>query len=132
MEFFVASNITLNRFSMIDLSTVPLSELKAEVARRTAIEREARKKAKEERVSCRNCAYRIMGRANYGKIQGQESWVCYMRPKKFKTYQGSGPEYTRAYYSCSPFIKECEMFVHKNSEEGAKIRKKLFPMASRI
>lgn len=132
MEFFLVANLAINRFNMIDLSMVPLADLKAEVARRTAIEREARKKAVEERACCKNCAYRIFGRTNYGKLQGYESWVCYKKPKKFKTYFNNGPEYNQAYFACSPVIKGCEMFVHKNSAEGIKIRKKLSPMTDRI
>lgn len=117
---------------MNDLTKVPLSELKAEVARRMAIEREARRKAKEEKRCCRNCAFRIIGRTNYGRIQGCESWVCYMQPKKFKNYQNSGPGYNKAYYACNPLIRDCDMFVHKNSEEGIKFRKKHSSMSERI
>lgn len=117
---------------MIDLKKVPLADLKAEVERRMELERAARKKAAEEKACCKNCAYRIFGRTSYGKIQGYESLVCYKKPKKFKNYFNDGPKYNQAYYACSPVIKGCEMFVHKNSAEGIKIRKKLSPMTDKI
>ena len=117
---------------MIDLSKVPLNDLKDELKRRMAAAREAREKEMAERNCCRNCAYRISGRTNYSKIQGCESWVCYKKPKKFKTYFDNGPQYNQAYFACSPTIKGCEMFVHKNSAKGTKIRQKISPMANRI
>lgn len=117
---------------MIDLSEVPTKDLKEELKKRIELEREARKERYEGLVRCKNCAFRISGRTNYGKLQGYESWVCYKRPKQFKTYFSNGPQYTKAYYACSPAIKGCGMFVHKNSEEGIKIRQKLALMADRL
>lgn len=117
---------------MIDLSEVPTEELKEELKRRLALEREARKQKNKELIRCKNCAFRIPGRTSYGKLQGYDSWVCYKRPKQFKTYFSNGPQYTKAYYACSAAIKGCEMFVNKNTEEGIKIRQKLSLMADRI
>lgn len=117
---------------MIDLSEVSTKDLKDELERRMALEKEARKRASEERACCKNCAFRIFGRTSYGKLQGYESWVCYKKPKKFKTYFNNGPQYNQAYYACSPTIKGCEMFIHKNSAEGIKIKQKLSPMADRL
>ena len=117
---------------MTDLSEIPLEDLKAEVARRTLLEREARERRARERPCCRNCAYRVSGHTSYGMVRGRESWVCRKRPKKFKTYSSRGPKYNQAYFACTGFVKGCEMFVHKNSAEGAKIRMKLSPMAGRV
>ena len=118
--------------TMIDLSEVSTKELKEELKRRKIVEREARKQRNEGLVRCKNCAFRIPGQTNYGALEGYDSWVCYKKPKQFKTYFNNGPQYTKAYYACSPAIKGCRMFVNKNSEEGIKIRQKLSMMADRI
>lgn len=117
---------------MVDLSEVPTEALKEELERRIAINKKARREKFEGLIRCKNCAFRIPGRTGYGKLQEYDSWVCYKKPKQFKTYFNNGPQYTQAYYACSTAIKECGMFVHKNSAEGIKIRKKLSVMADRI
>lgn len=128
----MAASFTINDLIMIDLSEVPLNDLKEELARRMKAAKEAREREMAERNCCKNCAYRISGHTNYSKIQGYESWVCYKKPKKFKNYFNNGPQYNQAYFACSPTIRGCEMFVHKNSAKGIKIRQKLSPMADRI
>lgn len=132
VEIFMASSFTVKGLIMVDLSEVPLNDLKDELKRRIAAAREAKEKEMAERHCCKNCAYRFLGHINYGKIQGGESWVCYKKPKKFKTYFNDGPQYNQAYFACSPVIKGCEMFVHKNSPKGAKIKQKISSMANRM
>lgn len=117
---------------MIDLTNVPLEDLKAELDRRMTIQREARKAEKQSRKYCKNCAFRFLGRANSNVMPGYETWVCYMRPKEKKNYAGRVPEYNKVYYVCDNSIRDCEMFVHKDTKEGAKIYKKLSKMADRV
>lgn len=118
---------------MIDLTSVPLEELKAELARRKEVAKEVRKKALEEKVCCRNCAYRIQGKTNGGPLQSYDSWVCYKRPKKTKNnYFDNVPKYNQAYWACGPQYKGCPMFVHKKSVEGENITRKISSMDDRI
>lgn len=128
----MASCIKIMEQSIVDLTTVPLEDLKAELNRRKIIAQEARKKARDEKVCCKNCVYRIQGRTNNGLLQTYDSWVCYRRPKKFRNYLEHAPKYNQAYFACNNRIKECSMFVHKKSPKGLKIRDRLFLMEDRM
>lgn len=117
---------------MIDLTTIPLEDLQAEVDRRLAIQKAERKKNRAERVCCNNCANKILGRTNYGSLQNNESWVCSKRPKTFAQRLNNVPHYLKAYYACNRSITECSLFVNKNSPEGLNRLRELVKMADRI
>lgn len=129
----MAAIIGINDLIMIDLTSVPLEDLKAELTRRKAVAREAREKERDSKVCCNNCAYRIQGKTNDGPLQGYDSWVCYKKPKKNgKTYFEGAPTYARAFFACSSKHKGCTMFVHKKTAEGEKIARKLSSMSDRM
>ena len=119
---------------MIDLTTIPFEDLKAEFERRKAIAKAARKKASEEKVCCRNCAYRFSGYTNNGRIQGTHTtWVCFKRPKITRfNYLDHPPVYNDTYHVCKVAYDGCEMFVHRRSAEGKKIQRKLMPMTEKF
>lgn len=110
---------------MIDLTEVPLEDLKAELGRRANIRRIERDAEKKIKVCCENCAYRIYGRTHAGRLE-YETWVCEARPKnKQFGYAGNILPYNTVFYCCDAHYNNvCELFVHKESEEGKKIVKK--------
>lgn len=111
---------------MIDLSEIPLEDLEAELNKRKQEIREAKIKARAEKVCCQNCAYQFFGKTNLGNLQSGDSLVCYKRPKRIpRNYFETIPDYMQTYCACSAQYNGCTMFVHKESEEGRKIAKRL-------
>lgn len=107
------------------LRDVPFNELEKEYLRRVQERKEERKKQKYERRTCRNCAFRIWGKIYTSGLTNHETWVCEKKPKPLQRkhiYSGSPLPYLQAHIACiSQRNKSCELFIHKDSEEGKEI-----------
>lgn len=105
----------------MDLSQIPLKDLEEEVARRKAEIKRLKKEAAENRICCRNCAFRVIGKSisTY-----PETWVCEKRPKDHGAYKADVPFYLRTFMACGRMYHDkCQIFIHAKSEEGKKIIK---------
>ena len=127
----VADNIT-NDTIMIDLSEIPTELLRQELDKREQEERRLRKKLAHDKVCCKNCAYRIYGKTQFNSSLYDETWVCQKRPKTPQNVFGRTPDYNKAYFVCLYKYNGCNMFLHKDSEEGQKIAKKNQAMSFRV
>lgn len=107
-----------------DLSQIPTEVLQEELDKRRALKRAEREEERKNRVGCDNCAHRIYGPAQRSLCK-YETWVCELRPLQTKHYYFSSPvPYNKAYRVCTRLFDGCEMFLHKDSEEGKKLVKK--------
>lgn len=116
----------------IDLSKVPIELLVQELAKRKEEARKLKAKQKHEKVCCKNCAYRIYGRTHFGASIYNDTWVCLKRPKNPANLFGRVPSYNMAYFVCDKKYNGCEMFLHRDSEEGKKIIKLNNTMSFRV
>lgn len=117
---------------MIDLSKIPTDILKQELEKRRVAAKEQREKDLYEKVCCKNCAYRVYGKTQFGGAILGETWVCKKRPKKADNIFGRVPDYNKAYYACHWKYNGCKMFVHKDSERGKKLVKKYMNASFRV
>lgn len=110
---------------MNELENIPFEELKAEYERRLQLQKEEKAKKRSARISCENCAFRILGRVYMNGVTDHETWVCERQPKKSqsnRSYTGKVLPYTRAYRAClRVYSNKCKMFVNRNSDEGRRI-----------
>lgn len=126
----VADNITDG--TMIDLSEIPTELLEQELNKRKKAARELREKQRHDKVCCRNCAYRIYGKSTFSSNIMEDTWVCKKRPKTPTNVFERVPDYNKAYYVCARQYDGCEMFLHKDSEQGQKEVKKNRRLSFRV
>lgn len=120
---------------MIDLSEIPTEVLKAELEKRRLIAKAAREKAAREKVCCRNCAHRTLGKSNYRNYSAETTWICEVKRRQTitnRTYFANGPQYNYTYYVCGRKHDGCELFIHKDSETGKRIIQERKSMADRF
>lgn len=122
------------RIYMNDLDNVSFEELKKEYLKRLEIRRKQKKEMIRTRPRCHNCAHRIWGKVFGSGSTNHETWVCEKKPKNMHrfVYGTYVLPYMQAYMSCLTQHEDCEMFVHKDSEQGQKIIRKRSSMADRI
>lgn len=131
MGLFMAAN-DITDGTMIDLSEIPTELLQQELDKRKKAKRELREKLAHDKVCCKNCAYRIYGKTQFTSTLYNETWVCLKRPKASSNIFGRVPYYNQAYFACGPQYNGCDMFLHKDSEEGREIIKGNQTMSFRV
>lgn len=117
---------------MIDLSEIPTELLQQELDKRKRDARQLREQLMHDKVCCKNCAYRIYGKTQFTSSMYDETWVCQQRPKTPLNTFRRVPDYNKAYFACSSQYNGCDMFLHKDSEEGQKIVKKNQSISFRV
>lgn len=128
----MVANDIIDKAIMIDLSEISTELLQQELDKRKRADQELRKRLAHDKVCCKNCAYRIYGKTQFSSSIYDETWVCQKRPKNPPNIFGRVPDYNQAYFACKYQYNGCDMFLHKDSEEGQKVVKKNQTMSFRV
>lgn len=128
----MATSDIIDKTKMIDLSEIPTELLQQELDKRKKANKELREKLAYNKICCKNCAYRIYGKTKFDASMYNETWVCQKRPKIPVNAFGRVPDYNKAYFACGNQYNGCDMFLHKDSEDGRKIIKENQTMSLRV